>query len=125
MIRIGEWHEWSFNQAILKHKGHKGLKVHKGKSIFKEIYVTLCTLCELRVSISFFSKLGRQVMPAKFVLRSQEYEIRHGMTVADALKKLNLNPEALLATRAGELITDDEIVNEGDVIKLVAVISGG
>jgi sulfur carrier protein len=64
-------------------------------------------------------------MPAKMILRSQEYEVRHGMTVADALKKLNLNPETLLATREGELLTDDEIVREGDVIKLVAVISGG
>ena len=64
-------------------------------------------------------------MAAKFILRGQEYEIRHGMTVADALKKLNLNPETLLATREGELLTDDEIVREGDMIKLVAVISGG
>lgn len=64
-------------------------------------------------------------MSAKFVLRGKEYEVRHGMTVADALKKLGLNPESLLATRDGELITDDEIVREGEVIKLVAVISGG
>lgn len=47
------------------------------------------------------------------------------MTVAHALEKLGFNPESLLGTRDGELITDDEIVQEGDVIKLVAVISGG
>lgn len=64
-------------------------------------------------------------MAAKFILRDQEFEVRHGMTVADALKKLGLNAESVLPTRDGELITDDEIVREGDVIKLVAVISGG
>jgi sulfur carrier protein ThiS len=31
----------------------------------------------------------------------------------------------VLATRNGELIPEDEILNPGDVIKLVAVISGG
>jgi sulfur carrier protein ThiS len=32
---------------------------------------------------------------------------------------------AVLPTRAGELITDDEILREGDDIRLIAVISGG
>jgi sulfur carrier protein ThiS len=64
-------------------------------------------------------------MAAKLVLREKEVEIRHGMTLRDALLKLSLQPEALLAVRGGEMITDDEIVREGDVIKLIAVISGG
>jgi len=64
-------------------------------------------------------------MAAKLILRGQEYEVRHGMTVADALRKIDLNPESVLPTRDGELITEEEILREGDVIKLVAVISGG
>jgi sulfur carrier protein len=47
------------------------------------------------------------------------------MTVLDALKKNNILPEGVLCTRDGELISEDEIVKDGDVIKLVAVISGG
>jgi sulfur carrier protein ThiS len=61
----------------------------------------------------------------KLILRDKEYEIRPGMTLMDALKKNNILPEGVLCTRAGELIAEDEIVKDGDVIKLIAVISGG
>jgi thiamine biosynthesis protein ThiS len=64
-------------------------------------------------------------MTAKMILRNQEYEVKHGMTVRKALQKLTIEPDSVLATRNGELITDDEIVKENDVIKLVPVISGG
>jgi sulfur carrier protein ThiS len=64
-------------------------------------------------------------MPARLILRDEKYEVRSGMTVRSALLKLDLSPEAILATREGELITDDEIIQEGEVIRLIAVISGG
>ena len=64
-------------------------------------------------------------MTAKMILRKHEYEIKHGMTVRKALQKLDFEPDSVLATRNGELITDDEIVKENDVIKLVPVISEG
>lgn len=64
-------------------------------------------------------------MAVKLTLRDQEYEVPAGMTVRDALLKVGIPPESVLATREGELITDDEILREGDHIKLVAVISGG
>ena len=64
-------------------------------------------------------------MPAKMILRKKEYEVRHGMTVRSAILKLGLQPEAVLPTRNGELISEEEIIREDDVIKLVAVISGG
>lgn len=47
------------------------------------------------------------------------------MTLLDALQKSNIVPESVIATRDGEMILEDEILKEGDVIKLVAVISGG
>ena len=64
-------------------------------------------------------------MTAKVILRNREFEIKHGMTVRKALQNLNIEPDSVLATRDGELITDDEIVKEYDVIKLISVISGG
>ena len=64
-------------------------------------------------------------MAVKLVLREKEYEVRPGMTLLDALKKSNIVPESVIAIRAGEMILDDEILKDGDVIKLVAVISGG
>jgi sulfur carrier protein ThiS len=64
-------------------------------------------------------------MPATIILRNQTYEVRHGSTLRMALKKLEIEPETVLATRDGEMITDDEILQAGDTIKLVTVISGG
>ena len=64
-------------------------------------------------------------MTAKIILRNKELVIKHGMTVRKALQKLNIEPDSVLVTREGELITDDEIIKMDDVIKLVPVISGG
>jgi len=64
-------------------------------------------------------------MTVKLVLRGKEYEVKPGMTLLDSLKKINLLSESVLAVRNGELILDDEILKDGEVIKLVAVISGG
>jgi sulfur carrier protein len=61
----------------------------------------------------------------KIVLRKKEYEVRPGMTLLSTLEKLDILPESVLATRDGELIEEDEILKDGQVIKLVAVISGG
>jgi sulfur carrier protein ThiS len=61
----------------------------------------------------------------KLVLRSKEYEVKPGMTLLSALQKINILPESVIATREGEMILDDEILKEGDVVKLIAVISGG
>jgi sulfur carrier protein ThiS len=61
----------------------------------------------------------------KLILRDKEYEVKPGMTLLSALNKVNIVPESVIATRAGEMILDDEILRDGDVVKLVAVISGG
>jgi sulfur carrier protein ThiS len=47
------------------------------------------------------------------------------MTVRDAVLKLGLHPETVLAVHDGKLITDDTVIREGMKIKLVAVVSGG
>jgi sulfur carrier protein ThiS len=64
-------------------------------------------------------------MPVKLLLRDQEYEVKPGMTLLSALQKSNIVPESVIATREGEMILEDEILRDGDVIKLIAVISGG
>jgi sulfur carrier protein ThiS len=64
-------------------------------------------------------------MTAKFIIRNKEFEIRDGMTIRKALQKLNIEPDSVLITRNGELITDDEIIQVNDEFKLVPVISGG
>ena len=62
---------------------------------------------------------------AKLVFLGQEFEVRIGLTVRRAIEQCGFSPEAMLAIKDGELITDDLVLREGDEIKLVAVISGG
>ena len=57
--------------------------------------------------------------------RDQQHTLRGGMTARSAILKIGLDPNAVLIVRNGELITDDEILDAGDQIRLVAVISGG
>jgi len=61
----------------------------------------------------------------RIILRGIDYEVRPGMTLLSALQRIDILPEAVIATRDGELIEEDEILREGETIKLVAVISGG
>ena len=39
--------------------------------------------------------------------------------------KLSLSPQAYLAVRDGELLTEGDMLRDGDVIQMIAVISGG
>jgi sulfur carrier protein ThiS len=61
----------------------------------------------------------------KLIFRDKELEVRPGMNLLDALKKNNILPEGVICTRVGELIAEDEILKDGDVIKLISAISGG
>ena len=61
----------------------------------------------------------------KLIYRGKEHVVTAGMTLRDALKKIGLSPEAVLAVLDGQLITDDAILQEGVTVKLVSVISGG
>ena len=61
----------------------------------------------------------------KLILREREYAVKPGMTLLSALQKINVVPESVIATREGEMILEDEILKDEDVVKLIAVISGG
>ena len=64
-------------------------------------------------------------MTVKLVLRAKEIEVKPGMTLLDSLKKAAILPEGVIATRNGEMILEDEILKDGDVVRLISVISGG
>ena len=61
----------------------------------------------------------------KLVFRNNQWEVKPGMTIEAALKKLDIDPEAVLPTIKNTLMTADYILKDGDVVKLVAVVSGG
>ncbi len=64
-------------------------------------------------------------MPVTIIKRKEEYKVRPGMTLWDALKKINVQPEFVLATRDGTIITEDEILKDNQIIQLIDVVSGG
>lgn len=61
----------------------------------------------------------------KIIYRDKVWELKGNITVRDAIKKIGLQPEAVLAMRDGKLITDDVIARPDDTIRLIAVVSGG
>ena len=61
----------------------------------------------------------------KIIYRDQEWELKRRTTVRRAIKKVGLNPEAVLTVLNGELVTDDRVVEQDDTLKLIAVVSGG
>lgn len=57
--------------------------------------------------------------------RDKEWELEGRRTVRQAIEELGLSSRTLLAVRDGKVVTDDEMLEDDDEIKLLAVISGG
>ncbi len=66
-------------------------------------------------------------MPIKFIYKKSEIitEYTRDTTVAKALRMMELLPEAHLVMRNGELLTEHELLRDGDEIVIISVISGG
>ena len=47
------------------------------------------------------------------------------MKVRELLKKLSLSSEGYLVIVNGNLVAEDEIISEGDNVKIIRVVSGG
>jgi sulfur carrier protein ThiS len=61
----------------------------------------------------------------KVIYRDRTWEVKPGSTVRHVIEQAGLNPESVLAVRDGRLINEATLTQEGDTIKLVAVVSGG
>jgi len=61
----------------------------------------------------------------KIIYRDKEWELQGRRRVRDAIKKVGLIPQAVLTVRDGKLLTEDVMLEDGDEVKLIAVISGG
>ena len=56
---------------------------------------------------------------------SKTIELENYSSVADLLKKLEINPVTVIVSRNNELILEDEKLKDEDEIKILSVISGG
>jgi len=61
----------------------------------------------------------------RIVYRDKEWNLEGRMTVRQAVEKVGLIPETVLAVRRGKLLTEDTMLEPDDEVKLVAVVSGG
>jgi len=52
-------------------------------------------------------------------------ELPERSTVADLLKKINLNPVAVIVSRNNTIILEQEALHGNDDVKIYSVISGG
>lgn len=57
--------------------------------------------------------------------RKKIYEVPSGLSVRETLLRLGIVPENVIPTEKGQLVDEDTLLVEGQVIKLVPVISGG
>jgi sulfur carrier protein ThiS len=71
--------------------------------------------------------LPEAFMPITLILRKKEYQLEGTLTVRAALEKMGLSVETHLVLRLsdGEMLNEREHLKNGDVVKLVPVISGG
>lgn len=97
---VGVCHHSDFHNSIVRGEGF-AVKWHNGR----------------------MNRTGEKLV--KLVLRDKVYEVKAGMDLLSALRRNNIVPESVIATRDGEMIVEDEILKDGDVIRLITVISGG
>lgn len=71
---------------------------------------------------------GRRIMTTMKIELGQpgkSTEIQGPKRVRDMLRELDLMPEAYLVIREGELVTEDDVLQDRDTVEIRPVISGG
>lgn len=63
--------------------------------------------------------------PIRITYQNQTFEFEPPLTLQEALERLGITPEAVLAIRGGELIESEVQLNKGDEVRLISVIAGG
>jgi len=58
-------------------------------------------------------------------VRNKVYQFDSKMRGIDLLKKLNLQPQSNIIIKNGEVITEDEYIEQNDEVEIINAISGG
>lgn len=64
-------------------------------------------------------------MPVILIYRKQKLEVEGTLTVREALQQLGLSPESHLIVRDGELLNENDVLRNGEEVKVISAISGG
>ena len=57
--------------------------------------------------------------------KTKKIKIKNNSSVLDLLKKLKINPVAVIVSRNNGLLLEDERLGDNDEIRILSVISGG
>ena len=57
--------------------------------------------------------------------RDQHWEIPGPIVVRELIEQVGLTPATVLAVRQGQLVLDSVVLEDGEAIRLIAVITGG
>lgn len=68
-------------------------------------------------------KVTATVLPTK--KETVSVELPEGSTVEDLVRALSYLPDGWIAVRDGQPLPADEPLRDGDVLKLISVVSGG
>lgn len=64
-------------------------------------------------------------MKVRLLPERREVAIDGRMRVADVLRRLDMLPGTVMVIRGDELLTDEEVVEDDDLLEIRRVISGG
>jgi sulfur carrier protein len=64
-------------------------------------------------------------MKVRLLPERREVAIEGRMRVADVLRRLDMLPGTVMVIRGDELLTDEEVVEDDDLLEIRRVISGG
>ncbi|MDR2545428.1 MAG: MoaD/ThiS family protein [Methanobrevibacter sp.] len=67
--------------------------------------------------MTFKLKIGTKV--------TDEELINSNTTIKDLLDKLNISSESVVTKKNGNIVVEDEIINDNDEIQLIRIIYGG
>jgi sulfur carrier protein ThiS len=57
--------------------------------------------------------------------KEKTIEVGENSLIRDLLAKMNVNPVTVIVSRDGNIIMEDDEINDKDKINLISVISGG
>ncbi|MFQ6050746.1 MAG: MoaD/ThiS family protein [Candidatus Hydrothermarchaeota archaeon] len=61
----------------------------------------------------------------KRVGKEEELSLKDGSTIMDVLNILNINPVTVVVSLNGRIRPEEEKLNDGDILEIINVISGG
>lgn len=66
--------------------------------------------------MTFKVKIGNEV---------KDMELDDNTTIKNLLNELNISSESVVTKKNGEIVVEDELIDDGDEIQLIRIIYGG